>query len=108
MVHTQFSEKNWIYDSNNIGCNKIKWGPDRSGSKLAITFDVVKTPYQKHKASLMVSWSIHNTLYTFKISSTIYLLININSTMHRGLKFDGAIGDFAEPLWRQKTGHFTK
>ena len=26
---------------------------------------------------------------------------------HRELKLDGAIGDFAEPLWRLKTGHFT-
>ena len=26
---------------------------------------------------------------------------------HRGLKLDGAIGHFAEPLWRLKTGHFT-
>ena len=27
--------------------------------------------------------------------------------IHRGLKLDGAIGDFAKPLWRRKTGHFT-
>ena len=26
---------------------------------------------------------------------------------HRELKLDGAIGHFAEPLWRLKTGHFT-
>ena len=26
---------------------------------------------------------------------------------HRELELDGATGDFAEPLWRLKTGHFT-
>ena len=42
-----------ILDVDLIGCNKIKWGPDRFGPKLAVTFDVVKTPYQKQITSLM-------------------------------------------------------
>ena len=32
---------------------------------------------------------------------------NTGMPRHRELKSDGAKGDFAEPLWRQKTGHFT-
>ena len=31
----------------------------------------------------------------------------INELIHRELKLEGAIGHFAKPLWRLKTGHFT-
>ena len=34
-------------------------------------------------------------------------LLSYSVLMHRGLKLDGAIGDFTEPLLRRKTGHFT-
>ena len=38
-----------------------------------------------------------------------YPFIDFRHTLltHRELKLDGAIGHFAEPLWRLKTGYFT-
>ena len=41
------------------------------------------------------------------ISLGLAIPTNATAFSHRELKLDGAIGDFAEPLWRLKTGHFT-
>ena len=34
------------------------------------------------------------------------ILTHFYVPMHRELRLDGAKGDFADPLWRHKTGHF--
>ena len=62
-------------------------------------------------ASTFEIWT-HNGLGNFILReySIFFVFFCFRSSCesgHRELKLDGAIGDFAEPLWRLKTGHFT-
>ena len=51
----------------------------------------------------LLSKILYQTIFVKSAS----LVDNFGVLIHRELKLDGAIGDFAEPLWRLKTGHFT-
>ena len=70
------------------GRSSIAFFPDYTGTKCSL---------KEH------SLRFHSLFMAHKWN----LCLKNGHIQHRGLKLDGAIGDFAEPLWRQKTGHFT-
>ena len=49
----------------------------------------------------------HTQFCKYTLQYYIHYENKVLKLMHRKLKLDGAIGHFAEPLWRLKTGHFT-
>ena len=57
--------------------------------------------------NLILPWENHFGKRTAWSIIFFFELWRIMIFSHRGLKLDGAIRDFAEPLWRLKTGHFT-